>query len=308
MFGLRFLMGDGAKSISKAARDTFSDCDDCEKSQRLMCWSHVHRALVPEIKKVSTFNKDVAKSLTQDIEDLQWACNDQNFQQLVKLLEEKYLNGGNYNAETLAALTRFFSYFQKEWIQSQEHRWFEGAHPHGSSNNQGVEGKNQSIKQSQTFRKKMPLASFFDMMLRMVNEWSLEDLSLLDGDRKDVLWTKPDGLKIRSDGYQWFMDHKSNQNYCEIKTANTNIKTTLENVSAIWAIPSSKSKLSELTLRELAKKRLVNRYSTLTTFDDHIKLRESCYLVERVEDEFYCDCLMGMKVRRFFNCIFIYYN
>ena len=57
--------------------------------------SHVHRALVPEIKKVSTFNKDVAKSLTQDIEDLQWACNDQNFQQLVKLLEEKYLNNGN---------------------------------------------------------------------------------------------------------------------------------------------------------------------------------------------------------------------
>ena len=32
MFGLRFLMGDGAKSISKAARDTFSGCDDCEKS------------------------------------------------------------------------------------------------------------------------------------------------------------------------------------------------------------------------------------------------------------------------------------
>ena len=67
MFGLRFLMGDGAKSISKAAREVFSGCDDCEKSQRLMCWSHVHRALVPEIKKVSTFNKDVAKYLPSSI-------------------------------------------------------------------------------------------------------------------------------------------------------------------------------------------------------------------------------------------------
>ena len=54
----------------------------------------------------------------------------------------------------------------------------------------------------------MPLGSFFDAMLRMVHEWSLEDHSLLGDERKNVLFCKPDGLKMRSNGYQWYNDHK----------------------------------------------------------------------------------------------------
>ena len=85
-------------------------------------------------------------------------------------------------------------------MDSAENNWFEGSNPFGSSNNQGIEGKNRDIKGSHTFCKRMPLGSFFDVMLRMVHEWSLEDNSLLGSERKSILFTKPDDLKMRSNG------------------------------------------------------------------------------------------------------------
>ena len=45
--------------------------------------------------------------------------------------------------------------------------------------------------------------------------------------RKQKLWTNPDSLKLRSklNGYNWFIDHKSNSNYAEIKIAEKQIKS-----------------------------------------------------------------------------------
>ena len=145
----------------------------------------------------------------------------------------------------------------------------------------------------------MPLGSFFDVMLRMVHEWSLEDSSLLGTERKNILFSKPDGLKMRSNGYEWFNDHKSNNYYAEIKIQGKKIKTLMKNVSSIWAIPSSQTKQSELTLKEIAKQRLSHRFnaSLSTSLDEYLKIRSSCYLVEQVGEEFYCDCHEGMKAR-----------
>ena len=73
----------------------------------------------------------------------------------------------------------------------------------------------------------------------------------------------------------------------------------MTNVSSIWAIPSSKNNQSELTLKELAKIRLSKRFNStsLESFDEYVKIRPSCYLVEQVGTEFYCDCFEGMKAR-----------
>ena len=73
----------------------------------------------------------------------------------------------------------------------------------------------------------------------------------------------------------------------------------MTNVSSIWAIPSSKTKQSELTLKEIAKIRLSKRFNSnsLTSFDEYVQIRSSCYLVEQVGKEFYCDCFEGMKAR-----------
>ena len=72
----KYRMADGAQSIMKAGIETFGDCEHCQGSERLMCWSHVHRAIVPQLKHLSNLDKNVGKSLLTDIEEIQWLQND----------------------------------------------------------------------------------------------------------------------------------------------------------------------------------------------------------------------------------------
>ena len=225
-------------------------------------------------------NKEVASNLyIEDVEEIQWSAYNSTFSSLVNLLEEKYSSNVSLSAEVRQALNNFFTYFRSVWVESKEHQWYEGAHI-GSSNNQGIEGKNRDIKASHTFRSKAPYGSFCDTMLRMVHEWSLEDSSLLDGERLKILFTQPLGLKMRTAGYSWLQDNKSNKNFAEIKVT-SNIKTVLPNVTKIWAVPSSKSNNHDKSLKELASARMKSRFeiSNEKHFDDYVKARSSCYLV-----------------------------
>ena len=43
----KYLMGDGAKAITKAGFDIFSK----DAVKRLMCWSHTHRNILPQLNK-----------------------------------------------------------------------------------------------------------------------------------------------------------------------------------------------------------------------------------------------------------------
>ena len=72
----------------------------------------------------------------------------------------------------VSALRDFFKYFKDIWVHSGENKWYEGSAPHRSNNNQGIEAVNKVIKQSQTFRCKLPISQFFDVNLRMNQEWS----------------------------------------------------------------------------------------------------------------------------------------
>ena len=156
----------------------FQDCTDCQGSTRLMCWPHVYRNLIPRLRHMKSLDANLAKNVLADIEDLQWsALNQKVFLHSYNLMEEKYLLDDKFDHKD--ALEDFFAYFKKVWIDSEENNWFEGANPFASSNNQGIEGKNKEIKAAHTFRKRMPLGSFIDCMLRIVHEWSLEDSSLL---------------------------------------------------------------------------------------------------------------------------------
>ena len=132
----------------------------------------------------------------------------------------------------------------------------------------------------------------------MVHEWSLEDSSLLDGERQKILFSQPLGLKTRTGGYSWLQDNKSNKNFAEIKVSPT-LPTVLPNVKKIWAVPSSKTNLSAKSLKELAIERIRSRFdiSNVKHFDNFVKTRSSCHLVEQVGKDFYCDCYEGMKGR-----------
>ena len=37
---------------NEGGEEVFSDCEDCRDSERLMCWSHVHRAITPQLKSI----------------------------------------------------------------------------------------------------------------------------------------------------------------------------------------------------------------------------------------------------------------
>ena len=37
-----FRMADGTEAITLAGENIFGNCQDCQKSSRLMCWSHIH--------------------------------------------------------------------------------------------------------------------------------------------------------------------------------------------------------------------------------------------------------------------------
>ena len=101
-------MGDGAKAISKAGREVFSDLGRCH---RLMCWSHVHRNIIPQLKCITTHDKNLSANLLKDIVNLQWSVlNESSFRQVFKLLEQKYLN--KHSVIINITLEKFFKYMR----------------------------------------------------------------------------------------------------------------------------------------------------------------------------------------------------
>ena len=75
------------------------------------------------------------------------------------------------------------------------------------------------------------------------------------------------------------------------------MKTLLTNTQVIWAVPSSFTKLTEDSLKEIAKQRIIERFEIpeCQSFDESMKIRQSCHLVEKVNNEFFCDCPLGIK-------------
>ena len=246
---------------------------------------------------MKSLDANLAKNVLSDIEDLQWSSlNQLVFLHSYKLLEEKYLLDDKLQHKD--AVEDFFAYFRKVWVDSEEKNWFEGANPFASSNNQGIEGKNKEIKAAHTFRKRMPLGAFIDCMLRMVHEWSLEDSSLLTSDRTKILHTKPNGLKLRTDGYSWYRTHDKSSNYVRISTSGRSTVSEdlrLGKVDAIWAVPSSSGD-PEMSLKDHAKRRMKARLiPDNTSFTEYLEIRKSCWIIEEREGQFYCDCPIGMK-------------
>ena len=56
-----------------------------------MCWSHTHRAILPQIKRIK--DKEIEKSLItlKDIGKIQWSANMYTFDKMIDLVEEKYV-------------------------------------------------------------------------------------------------------------------------------------------------------------------------------------------------------------------------
>ena len=65
-----------------------------------MCWSH--RAFTQKLKPVEAANKEVAKALLNDLEDIQWTANNETFFDLIELVEMKYHKNNLLDANTVS--------------------------------------------------------------------------------------------------------------------------------------------------------------------------------------------------------------
>ena len=287
-------LADGATAITKAIDEIFG----LQNCTRIMCYPHVYRNVVPQLKSVNTFNKSVGAGILRDIEFMQWSVlNHQSFIKVYDLLEQKYLR--KHDATVNKAIETFFQYMRSVWIESKQNLWFKGAHPWKISNNQGVEGKNKAIKQSHTFRRRLDMGQLFNVLLNMVSEWSREDQSLLLSSRLDSLFDQKDSLKLRTEGYQWYKSNMSKSD--RILRINPRGKYSVNaNVVNLWAVACSNDDLCSSTstsLKENAKLRMKQReLPDCLSLDEYMSVRSSCWILEEVDGNFFCDCPIGMKV------------
>ena len=165
-------------------------------------------------------------------------------------------------------------------------------------------GKNKDIKQSHTFRRRLDMGELFNVLLNMVKEWSEEDQKLLEAGRTGALHGEKDSLSLKTEGYQWYKTNKSKSD--RIIRINPGEKYSVnDSVTNFWAVSSS-SDTTGKTLKENAKERMRHRkLPEVSSFDEYVSMRSSCWILEEVDGEFYCDCPVGMKVSILLHVLFI---
>ena len=144
-----------------------------ENVTRLMCWAHTSRAIDRSqyLADIRHLDKKVSAKIMEDLYLLQWSVpNEKSFLAVFSLLESNHSYPNLPELDT--AVKNFFQYMRSVWVESEERKWYEGAHPFGPGHNQSIEGINRSIKANQTFRVKLPMGELFMVTLRMVKEMS----------------------------------------------------------------------------------------------------------------------------------------
>ena len=260
-------LADGDKAITKSLKQVFSN-----NIKRTMCWSHVFTNLKKKMAGIKGYNPKIAKEIENDIKDLQWtAIDEETFDKAYYLLVNKWTE--KTFDETLSTLIGAFfnDYFTAQWVESEVKYWFASSNPFHIGNNQGLEGKNNDIKKSHTFRRRLRIPALFECILNMVHEWSREDDQELFVGRNDKI-----ELKVKDAGYEW---KRNNDKIGRILSVSSSRQfTVMENkkniihgkVMKLWIVPSSQTKSDDLKI--LAKNALKQRNEkNFESFDDYIK-------------------------------------
>ena len=151
----------------------------------------------------------------------------------------------------------------------------------------------------------MELGELFEVLILLVTEWSDEDVRLLESPRLAGLHGEENSLSLKTRGYHFYQKMKLKPNEWILKIKNPKDKYTvseseefnLGEVSALWAVRSSAGSKSDKSLKERAMERINEREVPKTqTFDEYLRVRTSCWIVEERDGDYYCDCPIGMKV------------
>ena len=167
------LQADAAQSITNGFKACFS-YDDTDFT-RLNCWAHVDKKLRSKLLIIK--DKNIRSDLYENICVLQLANNRVTFDYLTKLFFKKWCTG-------TVKVIEFLDYMKKNWIE-KNCNWFEGAAPSHPSTNNALESTNNDIKNSFTFRERLPMNEFLQLVLKIVNKWS-EDRNGKSNKQPDV--------------------------------------------------------------------------------------------------------------------------
>ena len=167
-----------------------------------MFQAHKYRAYKPKLASLRKVNKLLADEVDSDINNVQWMLTSKKqFRVVYDLLEGKYING-DYSGEEKDLLSIFFKYHRQQWgPDSHVCFWWEGANPYHVSNNQGIESKNGEIKDIYSFRERLNMGSFFEMVENILRDESRRDDTLLNDFRVNYTRKDSDGNK-RQDSFR----------------------------------------------------------------------------------------------------------
>ena len=275
-----------------------------------MCWPHCNRNVKPRINtlKKDAKNLKLGEDVLKDILNLQWAATNKDFRTLFDALEKKYVDAETpYNAVEKKAIAEFFSYFRSVWgPDSPLKNWFEAAHPFRVSSNQGIEGTNKQIEKAHFFKKRVGINKFFDIITKMIYEFScpqMYDDSLLSKHRLTSLENNRDGLRLLTAGWQWAQQNCAGKPDRVLKVPKTSRlanytlteSSDMGQVDQLWVVRSNSCTILG-PLKDLARVLLEESGSdSQKSFDEKLKIRQSCWIIEEVQGDFFCRCPIGIK-------------
>ena len=280
--------------------------------RRLMCWPHVNRKLKPRLVKLKTDSgsKDLAREVLEDIETFQWVVSLESYEVDFKALEDKYLKKECSEKEQ-EALEQFFDYFREQWgPDSKVKNWFEHAFPYHIGNNQGLEGKNDNIKENHTFKKRVAVGALFNIVDRMLREFAEEDdLLLREGRLAGLLRTDlkdgqgKSGLARMTAGWKWAHEFRKGVTDKVVRIdPNTPNYTTIASMHNLGEVVqlygvNNSSKVTKPLKQKILEKLEERRYPSTKPWDEKKKILTACYFLEERDGDFFCDCFEGIKGR-----------
>ena len=142
-----YLLADAAHASTNGFIDVF-----IEGSKRIVCWSHVIRAIDHQLDLIK--NENQRKQIREDIYRIQLSQNALIFAKAVILFEKKW-------SPINDKIDEFIGYFKTEWCTDRNCGWYEGFAICKPSTNNGLEATNREIKDDHV-RKRMPVSQFLN--------------------------------------------------------------------------------------------------------------------------------------------------
>ena len=154
------LIADGADAITNGFQQAFNYSSDNDFT-RIMCWAHLYRIVKKDSEKLPQ-----GTQFLKDVEDLQTSHSPELFKRNTELFFKKWYS------KNIAKIDEYLVYFNNTWIESRNNNWYEGAAIRVPANDNGLEGKNGSIKGVHTLRERMAVNVYLRNAFDMLRNWS----------------------------------------------------------------------------------------------------------------------------------------